>query len=122
MESLHSRLSVDSINPVDESELVSICSPKKGMPESEHDHYRSYGDTSIAERERRLPIDHGGQMLNDLDKGRIGKDLGDIETDIPADSNIVWWDGNDDPANPLNWSAWSKWMNFSIVAVATFIV
>lgn len=61
-------------------------------------------------------------MFNDLDKGKIGKELRDIETEEPADPNIVWWDGDDDPANPLNWSAWSKWMNFSIVAVATFIV
>jgi hypothetical protein len=122
MESLHSRLSVDSINPLDESELASTCSPKRERPESKHDHHRSYGGTSFAERERKLPIDHGGQMFNDLDKGKIGKELRDIETEEPADPNIVWWDGDDDPANPLNWSAWSKWMNFSIVAVATFIV
>ena len=38
----------------------------------------------------------------------------DIEKDSqPAgladnDPNIVWWDGDDDPENPLNWKPWKR--------------
>jgi hypothetical protein len=33
----------------------------------------------------------------------------------------VWWDGEDDPANPLNWSSRKKWSNLALVSFITFI-
>ena len=44
----------------------------------------------------------------------IGMTAADIEKDSqPAeladnDPNIVWWDGDDDPENLLNWKPWKK--------------
>jgi hypothetical protein len=46
-----------------------------------------------------------------------------VETvDGEGDSNIVWWDGDNDPANPMNWSTAKKWTNVGIVSAITFIV
>lgn len=36
----------------------------------------------------------------------------------PDDLNAVWWDGEDDPENPYNWTAAKKW---SVVAVLAFL-
>jgi hypothetical protein len=100
------------------------------------DHYHPYSNAFYAERCRipphsdafhaergRMPlIDHRIQVLNSLEKRKFRKYVKGIETEEPADQDIVWWDSEDDPANPLNWSAWLKWMNVSILAVITFIV
>jgi hypothetical protein len=39
-----------------------------------------------------------------------------------VDDNIVMWDGDDDPANPMNWTERKKWSQVTIVAVFTFLV
>lgn len=50
----------------------------------------------------------------------IGKDSQPVGL-ADSDPNIVWWDGDDDPENPLNWGPWKKWSNDYIVAVTSFI-
>lgn len=122
MEPFYLMVRPDSIYVLDESELVAICSPRRERPKSKHDHYRRYGDAFFDERGRISLIDHGDQVSNGLEKGKIGKNVRGIEKKEPADPNIVWWDDDDDPANPLNWSAWSKWMNIGIVSMMTFIM
>lgn len=42
-------------------------------------------------------------------------------TDMDQDSNIVTWDGPNDPANPMNWSEGLKWGNVAVIAAITFI-
>lgn len=37
------------------------------------------------------------------------------------DENIVWWDGDDDPTNPMNWSEKKKWTNIAIMSMITFL-
>jgi hypothetical protein len=39
----------------------------------------------------------------------------------PQDPNVVGWDGDDDPANPLNWSIKKKWTNGGLLAAMTFL-
>jgi hypothetical protein len=48
----------------------------------------------------------------------IEKDGGKTATteEEPHDPNIVWWDGPDDPANPLNWSNALKVINVGLVS------
>ncbi|TVY32983.1 Efflux pump [Lachnellula subtilissima] len=36
-------------------------------------------------------------------------------------SNVVWWDGPDDPQNPINFSSWLKALNIGLVASITFV-
>ncbi|KAI9827415.1 MAG: hypothetical protein M1819_006956 [Sarea resinae] len=37
------------------------------------------------------------------------------------DPNLVFWDGPDDLANPMNWSSWLKMSNIGVVSIITFI-
>ncbi|KAL1623596.1 hypothetical protein SLS56_008236 [Neofusicoccum ribis] len=37
------------------------------------------------------------------------------------DQNVVWWDGDSDPENPLNWSEKKKWTNLALLSCVTFI-
>lgn len=47
---------------------------------------------------------------------------GQIEDGNEAqDENVVDWDGPDDPANPLNWSAGRKWANIITFSTITMI-
>ena len=38
-----------------------------------------------------------------------------------APSNEVWWDGDDDPENPMNWSPFRKWGTVALVSALTFL-
>ncbi|KAK3689452.1 major facilitator superfamily domain-containing protein [Podospora appendiculata] len=42
-------------------------------------------------------------------------------TSSDDDSNVVWWDGEDDPQNPYNWPTWVKVVNCAFVSAMTFI-
>ncbi|KAI5808427.1 major facilitator superfamily domain-containing protein [Pyronema omphalodes] len=41
--------------------------------------------------------------------------------DEDSDPNIVWWDGPNDPENPMNWPKWRKYIAVAIVSSITFI-
>lgn len=62
--------------------------------------------------------------MEDIEKLEIPKPVNDKETDeqLAEDPNIVWWDGEDDPANPLNWAPLKKWTNIMLVSSIVFIV
>ena len=44
------------------------------------------------------------------------KDLRESKAERTPDPNIVDWDGDDDPQNPLNWPSAKKWRNIAVVA------
>lgn len=47
------------------------------------------------------------------------------DSDLPAELDselIVWWDGPEDPENPMNWSSTWKWINICIISVISFLV
>ncbi|KAI0412499.1 cycloheximide resistance protein [Xylaria grammica] len=52
---------------------------------------------------------------------------GDVEKGVQAtgdgedDPNIVWWDGDNDPENPYNWSTLRKVLNCGCVSFQTFL-
>lgn len=37
------------------------------------------------------------------------------------DPNIVWWDSDNDPENPLHWPAWRKYTNSGLISCLTLI-
>lgn len=43
------------------------------------------------------------------------------EIDDEEDPNVVWWDGEDDPENPYNWSTTVKVLNTGCVSFQTFL-
>lgn len=38
-----------------------------------------------------------------------------------VDTNIVDWDGPDDPKKPMNWPEKMKWANVAVIAAITFL-
>jgi hypothetical protein len=55
------------------------------------------------------------------EEGRLSRP-GEYEEFGNYNDNIVWWDGDDDPENPMNWGEKKKWSQVAIVAVLTFLV
>lgn len=45
----------------------------------------------------------------------------EADSSTPEDSNIVSWDGPDDPENPMNWTAKKKFINVATVSLITFL-
>lgn len=60
----------------------------------------------------------------DLEKGVTpdseGKDAHAV-VEGESDPNIVWWDGPDDPENPMNWPSWRKVLTCCIISFLTFV-
>lgn len=46
---------------------------------------------------------------------------GDVRAELDSEL-IVWWDGLEDPDNPMNWSPTCKWINICIISVISFLV
>lgn len=47
--------------------------------------------------------------------------VGDVATELDS-GLIVWWDGPEDPDNPMNWSPTWKWVNICVISVISFLV
>jgi hypothetical protein len=43
------------------------------------------------------------------------------EVTSQEDPNLVWWDGPDDPMNPVNWPRWKKILNCGLISAFTFV-
>lgn len=59
----------------------------------------------------------------DLEKG-VTPDDDDTKGAVvegESDPNIVWWDGPDDPENPMNWPSWRKVLTCTIISFLTFV-
>jgi hypothetical protein len=50
----------------------------------------------------------------------VEKEGGEVSTD-EDDSNVVWWDGDQDPANPLNYKPLIKVLNITLVSAICFV-
>jgi hypothetical protein len=44
------------------------------------------------------------------------------DDDEENDRNVVWWDGDDDPENPMNWSERKRWSQVAIISFLTFLM
>jgi hypothetical protein len=52
---------------------------------------------------------------NDVEKA------GEAGSTDEDDSNMVWWDGPDDPLNPINFKPWIKTLNICLVSAICFV-
>ncbi|RYP67857.1 hypothetical protein DL770_008533 [Monosporascus sp. CRB-9-2] len=77
---------------------------------------------SLASRRGKLNARKSG---NDLEKGPgsgAPVDNDDEDSDESMDdTNVVWWDGPDDPENPYNWPGWRKTLNVGCVSAMTLV-
>jgi hypothetical protein len=73
---------------------------------------------SLEEREASL----SSERNNDKDTTGLDVDIekdggtSNAKEDEAQDPNVVWWDGPDDPADPLNWSNAIKVINVGLVS------
>ncbi|KAJ9271554.1 hypothetical protein DTO212C5_2346 [Paecilomyces variotii] len=73
-----------------------------------------YSDISIAEEEEKdIETGNASPKHKESPVSEHTKQL--------QDENTVWWDGDDDPANPMNWSEKKKWANIAVMAMITFL-
>ncbi|OIW28139.1 bicyclomycin resistance protein [Coniochaeta ligniaria NRRL 30616] len=79
-------------------------------------------------RKRSHADDEKGHHHHDLEKGTEAgadelkaKDDDEGGTTSEDETNIVWWDGPDDPQNPYNWPTWRKVMNCALISALTFV-
>jgi hypothetical protein len=82
-------------------------------------------DADLATELKGEKLDHPGSIDAESLKSAHPFPDGDVpptkDEAPPADPNEVWWDSDDDPANPLNWSFAKKWGNLGLVSFITFI-
>lgn len=62
----------------------------------------------------RAPSTSASETVNEEQQSRQ-------EQSQDEDANLVWWDGEDDPENPMNWSTKKKWSNLGLMSCVTFI-
>jgi hypothetical protein len=72
-----------------------------------------------------VPVGLSGAFEKDLEAGAKPPSLDSTDNikaaEEPLDPNTVWWDGPDDPTNPMNWTDRKKWTNIAIVSLITLI-
>ncbi|GAB7333003.1 hypothetical protein MBLNU13_g04698t1 [Cladosporium sp. NU13] len=64
------------------------------------------------------------RSTHDVENGIPADDQAEKEpavTDAEHDPNIVDWDGDADPENPLNWTARKKWLNIGVLSALTLL-
>lgn len=68
------------------------------------------GDASDFHAEQKRPLD--------ADQAEKQADVNISSSD---DENVIFWDGDNDPANPNNWPSWRKVLNCVLVSSLTFL-
>lgn len=58
---------------------------------------------------------------DDLEKGKSPVEESKDGKPEDDDPNVIWWDNDDDPANPYNWPSWLKVVNCVLVSLLTFV-
>lgn len=68
------------------------------------------GDASdfLAEQKRPLDADQAEKQAN-------------VNVSPSDGENVIFWDGDNDPANPYNWPSWRKVLNCVLVSSLTFL-
>lgn len=62
------------------------------------------------------PNDEKKELGTDVENGTSAGETNDAD-----DSNIVWWDGPDDPQNPMNFPSWLRNVNLGLVSGICFV-
>lgn len=62
------------------------------------------------------------ETKKDLEEAEDARTAVENESRQDHDSNTIWWDSDNDPENPMNWSSANKWANIGIISIITFIM
>lgn len=58
---------------------------------------------------------------NGNDDLESGQETSSIQEKACEDANIVSWDGEADPDNPMNWPSWRRWVLINLVGLITLM-
>ncbi|KAF2007943.1 MFS general substrate transporter [Amniculicola lignicola CBS 123094] len=91
--------------------------------------HRHHSTSSEIEKEKSLKTHKrpSPDLLKDLEKGELhAGSISSLSDDaVPEneelDPNIVWWEGPEDPENPMNWAFRKKWGTVILVSAITFL-
>ncbi|KAI1127652.1 major facilitator superfamily domain-containing protein [Nemania abortiva] len=64
---------------------------------------------------------HISLNLEPNDTPHFTKETKPAESMIPLDPNIVSWEGDRDPANPMNWPTWKRVVNVGVISALTLL-
>ncbi|KAI9658888.1 MAG: hypothetical protein M1821_001848 [Bathelium mastoideum] len=125
------RRTEEAVNGWAEKDLKNILEPKQRILSSER--LKPNVEAILDFEKQQLPISPEQTALN----GDASRDLEKQEADASSktsarkeeiaiidesqDSNIVDWDGPDDPQNPMNWTAGRRWGMIAVVSAITFL-
>jgi len=76
---------------------------------------------SIASHRRASHQAQRGQDEKNSTHPDIEKGSEEVSAEESDDANIVWWDGQDDPQNPMNYSTWLKAVTIGLVSGICFV-
>jgi hypothetical protein len=86
--------------------------------------HNKLGSEKASDLELEKDIEKGG-LGPDLEKGARPESVSSSEAEEEQlednDPDIIWWDGPDDPQNPLNWPFKKKWGTVILVSAITFL-
>jgi hypothetical protein len=57
----------------------------------------------------------------ELEKAVLASGIRDTAAREDRDTNVIDWDGPDDPQKPVNWPARKKWTNIILVSALTML-
>lgn len=104
---------------------VSQMSPTARSSHTLFDHGRTYPVALSAEEELNEEITNEEHNIEVYVDGNPQKPTSDKVPATPEegnDSNVVTWDGPDDPANPRNWSSARRWSLTFLCCITTLNV
>ncbi|RSM03283.1 hypothetical protein CDV31_010559 [Fusarium ambrosium] len=103
-------------------ELLGVSSEKTEEQNSDLESQRAAIETNTPGGTNNSQHQHSNSKASDSPLQVTSEDEATLNAlDADPDSNIVWWDGDDDPENPYNWPAWQKYLNCGLLSVLTFI-
>jgi hypothetical protein len=72
-----------------------------------------------------LDLEKGSNDVNGLSEISGNGDMISLpirtSTEGDQSGNIVTWDGDNDPENPMNWSMGKKWLTIALISILTLV-
>jgi len=91
---------------------------KNGQEDSERSHNCKATSLNIPFD---TPTEKSIVNTNGNDDLESGQETLSIQEEASEDANIVSWDGESDPENPMNWPSWRRWVLINLVGFITLM-
>ena len=97
-----------------------VSTEKQGQPLETRPATEDSNDRTVYSTTENDRFEFHGDQKRPVDADEAEKQ-GNETASLGDDENIIFWDGEDDPANPYNWSSWLKVLNCVLVSALTFL-